>query len=129
MAERLIEKRSTEKTSAVLPPDTAAAGKPDASKSAPAGHGRNPDAAFGGANKIAVAHPTLHFGDTCPECRGGKVYCQKEPATLVRFVAHAPLEATVFEMERLRCNACGEVFTPTNRKRRVWRSTTRRPLP
>jgi transposase len=39
------------------------------------------------------------------------VYCQKEPATLVRFVGHAPLEATVFEMERLRCNACGEVFT------------------
>jgi hypothetical protein len=77
MAERRIEKRSTEKTSAVLPPDTAAAGKPDASKSAPAGHGRNPAAAFGGANKIAVAHPTLHSGDTCPECRRRKVYCQK----------------------------------------------------
>ena len=41
----------------------------------------------------------------------GKVYRQKEPATLVRFVGHAPLEATVFEMERLRCNACGQVFT------------------
>jgi transposase len=39
------------------------------------------------------------------------VYRQKEPATLVRFVGHAPLEATVFERERLRCNACGEVFT------------------
>jgi transposase len=26
-------------------------------------------------------------------------------------VGHAPLEATVLEMERLRCNACGEVFT------------------
>jgi len=39
------------------------------------------------------------------------VYRQKAPATLVRFTGHAPLEATVFEMERLRCNACGEVFT------------------
>ena len=29
MAERLLQKRSTEKTSAVLPPDTAPAGKPD----------------------------------------------------------------------------------------------------
>jgi transposase len=38
------------------------------------------------------------------------VYCQKEPATLVRFVGHAPLEATVFEMERLRCNGCGQIF-------------------
>src|SRR5579862_9689798 len=111
MAERLLQKRSTEKTSAVLPPDRAAAGKPDASESAPVGHGRNPAAAFRGANRVVVAHPTLYSGDTCPECRRGKVYCQKEPATLVRFVGHAPLEATVFEMERLRCNACGEVFT------------------
>lgn len=111
MAERLLQKRSTEKTSAVLPPDAAPAGKPDAGESAPVGHGRNPAAVFRGANRVAVAHPTLHSGDTCPECRRGKVYCQKEPATLVRFVGHAPLEATVFEMERLRCNACGEVFT------------------
>jgi hypothetical protein len=111
MAERLLQKRSTEKTSAVLPPNTAPAGKPDASGSAPAGHGRNPAAAFRGANKVAVAHPTLHSGVACPECLRGRVYRQKEPATLVRFVGHAPLEATVFEMERLRCNACGEVFT------------------
>ena len=39
------------------------------------------------------------------------MYRQKEPKTLVRFVGQAPLEATVFEMERLRCNACGQVFT------------------
>jgi hypothetical protein len=39
------------------------------------------------------------------------VYRQKEPATLIRIVGQAPLKATVFEMERLRCNACGEVFT------------------
>ena len=111
MAERLLPKRNTEKTSAVLPPDTAPAGKPDASESAPAGHGRNGAAAFTGATRVAIAHATLHAGDQCPECRRGKVYRQKEPATLVRFVGHAPLEATLFEMERLRCNACGEVFT------------------
>ena len=50
-------------------------------------------------------HATLHSGDFCPECREGKVYRQKEPATLVRFVGQAPLEATVFEMERLCFNA------------------------
>ena len=60
---------------------------------------------------MAIAHAMLDSGDPCPECRRGKVYRQKEPATLVRFVGHAPLEATVFEMERLRCNACGQVFT------------------
>ena len=39
------------------------------------------------------------------------MYRQKEPATQIRIVGQAPLQATVFEMERLRCNACGEVFT------------------
>ena len=111
MAERLQRKRNTEKTSAVLPPDAAPASKPETGESAPAGHGRKGAAAFTGANKVAVAHATLHSGDPCPECLRGKVYRQKEPATLVRFVGHAPLEATVLERERLRCNACGEVFT------------------
>jgi transposase len=110
MAERLVRKRNTEKTNAVLP-DATQAGNPETGESTPAGHGRNAAAAFSGANKVAVAHAMLHSGDQCPECRRGKVYRQKEPATLVRFVGHAPLEATVFEMERLRCNACGEVFT------------------
>jgi transposase len=111
MAERLMPKRSTEKTSAVVPRDAAPAGQPENSTPAPSGHGRHSAAAFRGANRVAVAHATLDSGDLCPECRRGKVYRQKEPATLVRFVGHAPLEATVFEMERLRCNACGQVFT------------------
>ena len=111
MAERLLQKRSTEKTSAVLPQDSTPAGKPESGGLVPTGHGRHGAAAFTGANRVSVAHATLHAGDRCPECRQGKVYRQKEPATLVRFVGHAPLEATVFEMERLRCNACGEVFT------------------
>src|ERR1700674_4869488 len=111
MAERLQRTRNTEKTRAVLPPEGAPAGKPEASASAPVGHGRNGAAAFTGANRDAVAHATLHSGDQCLECRQGKVYRQKEPATLVRFVGHAPLEATVFEMERLRCNACQQMFT------------------
>jgi transposase len=111
MADRLLAKRSTEKTSAVLPQDSAPTDKPKADKSAPAGHGRNGAEVFTGGNRVRIEHATLHPGDTCPECRQGKVYRQKEPATLVRFVGQAPLEATVFEMERLRCNACGEVFT------------------
>jgi transposase len=109
MAERLTWKRTTEKTSAVLPQDTVP-DKPPAGESTPAGHGRHSAAAFSGATRVAIAHTTLHSGDRCPECLRGKVYSVKEPATLVRFVGHAPLEATVFEMERLRCNACGQIF-------------------
>jgi transposase len=109
MAECLSSKRTTEKTSAVLP-QNAEPDKPETGESTPAGHGRRSAAAFSGAAKVAIAHATLHSGDLCPECRRGKVYCLKEPATLVRFVGHAPLEATVIEMERLRCNACGQIF-------------------
>src|SRR5260370_32616413 len=110
MAERLLSKRNTEKTRAVLPPDAGPTGTQETSESIPAGHGGNSAAAFKGANRVVIAHATLYSGDKCPECLRGKVYRQKEPATLIRFVGHAPLEATVFEMERLRCNACGEVF-------------------
>jgi transposase len=112
MAERLLWKRSTEKTSAVVDqPAAVPVEERNTGKPAPAGHGRRGAAAFTGANRVSIAHATLHAGNRCPECRQGKVYRQKEPATLVRFVGQAPLEATVFEMERLRCNACGEVFT------------------
>jgi transposase len=113
MAERLVRRRNTEKTSAVLEPKAppGAVDTPEPEKHAPAGHGRNGAAAFTGANRVAVAHATLQSGDPCPACREGKVYRQKEPATLIRMVGQPPLEATVFEMERLRCNGCGEVFT------------------
>src|SRR3954471_8154716 len=62
MAERLLRKRSTEKTSAVLPPDAVPAGKPETGESAPAGHGRNRAAAFSGANRVVIGHATLHSG-------------------------------------------------------------------
>jgi hypothetical protein len=50
-AEKLVRKGNTEKTSAVLPTD-APADKPDPSKPAPDGHGRNGAAAFTGAQRL-----------------------------------------------------------------------------
>jgi transposase len=117
MAERLVRRRSTEKTSAVLETKTTSAtgtATPEPEQSRPAGHGRNPADAFTGAEKVRVKHAQLKSGDVCPECREGKVYCQKTPKTLVRIVGRPPLQATVFEMERLRCNGCGEVFTASD---------------
>src|SRR6266853_6233505 len=114
MAYCLVEWRNTEKTSAVLEPKAPPAAvdaPPQPERPVPSGHGRNGAAAFTGANRVVVAHATLQSGDHCPECREGRVYRQKEPATLIRIVGQAPLTATVFEMERLRCNACCQVFT------------------
>ena len=106
--------RNSEKTKDVLPPKGKAASsqaKAAANKPPRPGHGRNAASDFSGAKRIKVAHATLHSGDACPGCARGKVYQQKEPKPLVRIMGQAPLTATVYELERLRCNACGEVFT------------------
>ena len=75
------------------------------------GHGRNGADAYRGAARIKVGHELLKPGDRCPECPKGKVYRQRETSPLIRLVGRAPIEATVWELEKLRCNACGEVFT------------------
>lgn len=75
------------------------------------GHGRNGAEAFTGARQVQVSHPKLKHGDRCPECGRGNVYGQKEPKVLVRIVGQAPLAATVYSLERLRCGACGLIFT------------------
>jgi transposase len=77
----------------------------------PPGHGRNAAAAYTGAQQVTVEHPTLHGGEACPGCESGKLYPQSEPAKLVRITGMAPLGATVYSCDRLRCNLCGEVFT------------------
>ena len=111
MAEALA-RRSTEKTRAVVNPtprQPAAEGSPEKQKAN--GHGRNPASAYTGAKEVSVPHPELRHGDGCPKCLMGKVYVQKEPRALVRVVGQAPLAATIYKLEELRCNACGEVYT------------------
>jgi transposase len=115
---RLLCRAHSEKTDALLEeaglapsstptrPDADTVGK----KPAP-GHGRNSATAYRGAQHIAVPHTTLHRGDRCPECQRGKVYPLQGPGRLVRMLGQAPLAATVYELEKLRCNLCGEVFT------------------
>ena len=76
----------------------------------PKGHGRNGHDAYIGAEHINVSHQALHSGDCCPGCIKGKVYNLAEPERLVHVVGQAPLSATVYELERLRCNLCGTVF-------------------
>jgi transposase len=117
MAAMLVRSRHTEKTSAVVEtPEgsetgAAAGAEPAAPADPPRGHGRNGSEAFGGARKIEIAHQQLQHGGRCPECARGNVYGQKEPKVLVRIVGQAPLAATVYSLQRLRCGACGQVFT------------------
>jgi transposase len=108
----------TEKTETVVgghAPKTSAAsavgpaGEPD-SRSARPGHGRNGADAYAGAERIPVPHPSLRAGDSCPACGQGTVY-EKAPGVLVRITGQPPLAARIYELQKLRCHLCGEVFT------------------
>ncbi len=104
---------SMEQASAVAESDQSSDDSDDTKKDKPKrkGHGRRGADDYTGAEKCTVDHSTLKHGDRCPECEKGKVYRQKTPKKLVRVTGVAPISATVYEMERLRCNLCGEVFT------------------
>jgi transposase len=111
-----------EKAEATPPGSTPAADKKAASelatdesieaKTAPAGngHGRNGADAYQGAERIDVPHSSLRAGDACPACGEGTVYA-KAPGVLVRITGQPPLTATIYQLQKLRCHLCGQVFT------------------
>jgi transposase len=74
------------------------------------GHGRNGADAYRGAERIAVAHESLNAGDPCPACGQGTVY-EKAPGVVVRITGQPPLAATIYQLQKLRCHLCGQVFT------------------
>lgn len=112
LRELLTPFRTTEKTRKVLDPLAAEKPKPERKAgSRKKGHGRNGPGAYRGARKVSVAHPTMKRADHCPGCKKGKVYPLSEPKSLIRIIGQAPVEAVVNELEALRCNLCGEVFT------------------
>jgi transposase len=75
------------------------------------GHGRNGADAYTGAEKIEVRHESLQPGDPCPKCEEGTLYETGRPGVVVRLVGQAPVGATVYYLQKLRCNLCGVVFT------------------
>lgn len=83
--------------------------KPDKEK--PKGHGRNGVSKYPGAEKVSVAHEKLSAGCQCPDCDKGKLYEQNKAGVEIRFKGRPPIEAKVYELEKLRCNLCGKVFT------------------
>jgi transposase len=138
----------TEKTEAVVgqqtaepvtpePEDAAAAAQvaagaadadaaPDASpEPAAPGHGRNGADAYRGAERIDVPHASLQAGDPCPACGQGTVY-EKAPGVVVRITGQPPLAATIYQLQKLRCHLCGQVFTapaPTETSGRKYEAT------
>lgn len=98
------------KTSSDKPEDDPA-GKKEKPGKKRKGHGRNGASDYTGAEKISVSNTGLKSGDPCPECLKGKAYKMAIPKVVVRIAGNAPLAAKIYEMEKLRCNLCGQVFT------------------
>ncbi len=83
---------------------------PAKSKPRPPGHGRNAAQAYSGAAIVECEHPDLKPGERCPACDKGRVY-DSPPKSLVKVVGQAPLGATVYKVQRLRCRLCDTIFT------------------
>jgi len=74
------------------------------------GHGRLSAEAYSGAQRVECRHEELAPGDRCPACGIGWLY-SLPPGRDMRINGHALLSAVRYDLEKLRCNACGERFT------------------
>lgn len=105
---KLLFGAATEKTSKVTKRGKS---KKHGKKKKKKGHGKNGASAYTGAEKNEVPHEALTHKGTCPSCEKGRVYDTTEPGLIVRVTGNAPCSGKVYELQKLRCNLCGEVFT------------------
>jgi len=89
---------------------TSSPADPPAKKPKRKGHGRIPMSAYKNACVSFVPHESLRAGDTCGECKRGKLH-RKPPLRILRLVGQEPIAARCWDCEQLRCGACGKVFT------------------
>lgn len=105
---RIIFGPKTEKTRTVCPPVVPGPGRQKGPK--PKGHGRRGAGAYTGARRVKVGHPLFKAGHVCEKCRRGKLRAQKKPGVAIRLVGAPPVTATVWELEKFRCDGCGEIY-------------------
>ena len=75
------------------------------------GHGRNGADDLPGAARVSVRVAELQPGAACPACGDGTLYELNQPGVLIRFLGQAPIRATIYELQKLRCQLCGQLFT------------------
>jgi hypothetical protein len=74
------------------------------------GQGRHGAASYEGAERVVCRHEELREGEVCPVCGQGRLYALP-PGVELRIDGNALLSAIRYELEKLRCSACGMVFT------------------
>ena len=74
------------------------------------GYGRLGAKVYEGAERVECRHEALAVGERGPVCGQGRLYALP-PGVEIRIDGHALLSAIRYEVEKLRCSACGQVFT------------------
>jgi transposase len=74
------------------------------------GHGRQGAEVYRATQTVECRHDELAVGERCPACGRGRLY-QLPPGVEIRLDGNALLSAVRYEVEKLRCSACGQVFT------------------
>jgi transposase len=73
--------------------------------------GKTPSSDFTGVNREVHKHESLSPGQSCPDCGKGTLY-EYRPSIVMTFKGQAPVSGTKHECQRLRCSACGKIFSP-----------------
>jgi len=68
--------------------------------------------AYEGAERVECRHEELAVGQRCPVCGQGTL-SKLPPGSEMRIDGHALLSALRYELQKLRCSACGQIFTAT----------------
>jgi transposase len=74
------------------------------------GHGRQGADVYRAAQTVECHHEELAVGERCPACGRGRLY-RLPPGVEMRLDGNALLSAVRYELENLRCSACGQIFT------------------
>jgi len=74
------------------------------------GTGRLGADVYVGAERTECRHEELTVGQRCPVCGQGTFY-ELPPGSEIRIDGHALLSAMRYELHKLRCSACGQIFT------------------
>jgi transposase len=74
------------------------------------GTGRLGADAYVGAQRVECRHDELAAGQRCPVCGQGTLY-DLPPGVEIHIDGHALLSAIWYELHKLRCSACGIIFT------------------
>src|SRR5439155_5947893 len=85
-------------------------GKPKPQGGHRAGTGRLGADAYVGAERTECRHEDLAVGQRCPVCGQGTLY-ELPPGVEIRIDGHALLSALRYELQQLRCSACGQIVT------------------